>query len=311
MSASFSETNDPLVIITGPTGIGKSRLALDLAQEWNAEIVSADSMQVYRQMDIGTAKPSSAELAEVPHHMIDIVEPDEPFHAARYAEIARSTIESIARRGRHAFIVGGAGLYIKALLGGIFPGAGSDEALRASYRDVIRRYGPEHLHDILKHRDAKAAVRIDRKDTVRIIRALEVWDKTGRSIVDGQQAHQFGDRRYRCIKIALTAARPEINARIEDRVDRMIDLGLVAEVEGLLARGYCPSLKSMQSLGYKQIANYVQGGCDLDEALRQMKRDTKNYAKRQLTWFRADTEIQWFYRENREGVRNLLRNYLT
>ncbi len=305
------DTKPSLVIIAGPTGIGKSQLALELAGECGGEIVSADSMQVYRFMDIGTSKPSARDQVRVKHHLIDVVDPDEPFNAAQYVSLAGSAIDSIVRQGRPVFVVGGTGLYIKALLGGIFSGPGADEPLREFYHAELRRRGKEHLYHLLKCKDEKAARRIDPHDTVRIIRALEVWEQCGRSIVDQQRDHKFGVERYRCLKIGLGAPREELYGRIERRTEMMVESGLIEEVEKLLSRGYSPALKSMQALGYKHMANYLSGLYDRGEAIRLMKRDTRNYAKRQLTWFRADAEIQWFSRGDAGVPRSVLRNYLT
>lgn len=309
--AKLQDTKFPLIIISGPTGIGKTQMALDLAAECGGEIISADSMQVYRYMDIGTSKPTPRERARVKHHLIDIVDPDEAFNAALYASLAAQAIEIIMQRQRPVFVVGGTGLYIRALLGGIVTAPGPDEKLRAFYKEELRCHGKAHLYHLLQGRDEKAARRIAPHDTVRIIRALEVWDTCGRSIVEKQQDHQFGDTRYCCLKIGLTAPRREIYERIERRTEKMMDAGLVGEVENLLARGYPASLKPMQSLGYKHMVNYLTGVYDRGEAVRLMKRDTRNYAKRQLSWFRRDSEIQWFARGDVDAVRKLLQNYLT
>lgn len=307
----FPNSLPPLIIIAGPTGIGKSDLALALARACGGEIVSADSMQVYRGMDIGTSKPAPRERAQVRHHLIDVVDPDEPFHAALYASLAREAVDGIMQRRRPVFVVGGTGLYIKALLGGMFSGPGPNEELRAFYREELRRRGQEHLYLLLAEKDPKAARQINPHDTIRIIRALEVWEACGSSIVEKQQDHQFRDRPYRCLKIGLTAERPELYERIERRTEQMMAAGLVPEVENLLARGYAASLKSMRALGYRHISRHLQGLCDLGEAVRLIKRDTRNYAKRQLTWFRADREIRWFSPRDGAAVGDLLRNFLT
>ncbi len=307
----LQEKKPSLVIIVGPTGIGKSQLALELAGEFGGEIVGADSMQVYRFMDIGTSKPTLRDREGIPHHLIDVVDPDVPFNAARYAALAQEAVESIIERGRQVFIVGGTGLYIRALVDGIFSGPGADEGIRAFYREELRRHGKGHLYGLLKDKDEKAARRIDPHDSVRIIRALEVWDQCGRSIVDLREEQRSGSRPYRCLKIGLAVPREELFRRIERRAETMIESGLVAEVEGLLARGYARSLKSMQALGYKHIANYLSGAYDLGEAVRLMKRDTRNYAKRQLTWFCADSEVRWLSGGDAQAARSLLRNYLT
>ena len=309
--ADLGNTKPPIIIISGPTGVGKTQKALELAGECGGEIISADSMQVYRHMDIGTSKPTTRERVQVKHHLIDVVDPDEAFNAALYASLAGQAIENIMRRHLPVFVVGGTGLYIKALLGGILSGPGPDEKLRAFYKEELRRHGKAHLYNLLQSRDEKAARQIDPHDTIRIIRALEVWDTCGQSIVDKQQDHQFGDKRYHCLKIGLTAPREVLYERIERRTEEMMDAGLVGEVQNLLSRGYPASLKAMQSLGYKHITNYLSGLYDVPEAIRQMKRDTRNYAKRQLSWFRRDNEIQWFPSGDADAIRNALQNYLT
>ncbi len=283
-----------VVVIVGPTGVGKSALALRLASRRDAEIVSADSMQVYRHMDIGTAKPTAADRAAVPHHLIDLVDPDEPFNAALYRERAAEVIGDLHRRGKPVMVVGGTGLYVKVLLGGLVDGPGPDETLRRRYRDLLESRGREHLHELLARRDPRAAAAIPPSDAVRTIRALEVLDRTGRSIVDIRAGHRFADRPYDALLIGLTMERAELFTAIDRRVDAMLGQGLVEEVERLLARGFGENLKPMQSLGYRQIVDFLQGRSGLAEAVEKMRRATKAFAKRQGTWFRADDAIRWF-----------------
>lgn len=299
----------PLVIILGPTGVGKTALALRLAGRWGGEIVGADSLQVYRGMDIGTAKPTPAEQRLVPHHLIDVVDPDEPFDASRYCEMARRAIAGLNEKGKPVFVVGGSGLYIRALLGGLIDGPGADEPLRRSLKEEQRRLGVDALYARLRLRDPQAAERIDRRDAVRIIRALEVLELTGRSIVEHQRDHGFQQRPYRALKIGLTVERAELLARIDARAERMVADGFVAEVRRLLERGYHRDLKPMQSLGYRHMAAHLAGEGDLAAAIRLIKRDTRRYAKRQLTWFCRDPEIRWLAPHDEERAAGLVGSF--
>lgn len=282
-----------LVLILGPTGAGKTQLALHLAAQTGAEIISADSMQVYCHMDIGTAKPSREERERVPHHLIDVVNPDEPFSVSSYLERAEDILATSVRREKIFIVVGGTGLYVKALLGGLFQGPGADPELRAFYHEQLQRYGRLQLHETLRAKDPLAAEQIDFHNPSRVIRALEVWDQCGKSIVEMQRDHNFQSRGYRYHKIGLKIEREKLYERIEKRMNAMMSCGFLEEVEILLASGYHEDLKSMQSLGYRHLVNYLAGRCSLDEALDTMCRDTKKYAKRQETWFKKDHEISW------------------
>lgn len=287
------DTRPRLIVIVGPTCAGKTELALSIAQTWGCEIIGADSMQVYLYMDIGTAKPAKEDRASVPHHLIDVAAPDEPFNAAIYADLARKVIERTKERAKTFLVVGGTGLYIKTLLGGILIGPSADEGIREYYRKQLKYFGKNYLYERLKEKDAVSAAAIDPCHTSRIIRALEVWELTGKSILDHQKEHGFRDRPYNYIKIGLKTARERLWEKIDKRTERMIEQGLVDEVKWLLKHGYHGGLKSMQSLGYRHIVQYLQGGSKLIDAVSLIKRDTKQYAKRQMTWFVADNEVQW------------------
>ncbi len=287
------ECKPRLIAVLGPTGVGKTETAIMLASEWGGEIISADSMQVYRMMDIGTAKPSVEERTRVRHHLIDVVDPDESFSAAMFNRMAGEIIGTLHSEEKPVFVVGGTGLYIKALLGGLFRGPGADETLRDFYRQELQCHGKAYLYDKLKEKDEEAAVRIDANDTVRIIRALEVLELTGESITSKQRKHGFGDISYECLKIGLLMDRNLLYDRIDQRTDKMIREGFIEEVMMLLERGYHENLKSMRSLGYKHMVGFIKGTHRLDEAIGMMKRDTKHYAKRQMTWFGSDREIEW------------------
>jgi tRNA dimethylallyltransferase len=281
----------PLVAIVGPTATGKSSLALELCQNLNGEIISADSRQVYRYMDIGTAKPTEEERALVPHHLIDVVNPDGDFSLALYQSKALQTIDDIQRRGKLAFLVGGSGLYVWALLEGWrIPQVPPDPALRQSLEARAKVEGGEKLYDELKETDPASAERIDPRNVRRVIRALEV-SLQGAPFSQLQVKHPFVDS----IIIGLTTDRADLYQRIDARIDNMIKRGLAAEVESLAARGYGFDLPSMSGLGYKQIGMYLQGKTDLPTSIQQIKFDTHSFARHQYNWFRLkDKRINWF-----------------
>jgi tRNA dimethylallyltransferase len=299
-----------LVVIVGPTAAGKTELALRLAQHFGGEIVSADSMQVYRHMDIGTAKPSPAERAQVRHHLLDRVDPDEPFDAARFMEDARAIVRDLARSGTPVFVVGGTGLYVRALLGGLVSALPADENLRAAYRRQLRSHGVSVLYSELQNRDSRAAQRIHPNDAVRIIRALEVITLTGRSLLEAQARHNFSDHPYDSLKIGLALPRPVLFDRIERRTQEMVRAGWREETKRLLDMGYATELKPMQSLGYRHMIRHLHGEIDLEETVRRTVRDTRMYAKRQETWFRADSQILWYDGKEAAEIENRCRLFL-
>jgi len=299
-----------IVVLAGPTCAGKTDAAVRAAGEAGGEIISADSMQVYRYMDIGTAKPDRMQRAAVPHHGLDLVDPDQPFNASLFVEEADRIIDRLHARQVPAFVVGGTGLYIKVLLGGLLEGPGADEALRAQYKKEAALHGKACLHEQLRKKDPLAAAAIDPRDASRVIRALEVFDLTGVSIVERRKAHRFNRQRYACLKIGLAVERETLFERIDRRTDRMMAAGFVDEVKSLLERGYAPELKAMQSLGYRQIVGYLKGLHSLDEAIRLIKRDTRRYAKRQMTWFKADKDIQWVSGGDIDFIRREIREFL-
>jgi tRNA dimethylallyltransferase len=298
-----SAQDPPLIILlAGPTAVGKTDLALELALHLGTEIVNADSMQVYRYMDIGTAKPTPEQCRLVTHHLLDVADPDEPFDAARYAELARPIIEDLQGRGKIPLIVGGTGLYLKVLTRGICPGAPGDPGVREKLLRELETHGLQGLHEELLQVDPEAAGRIHPHDRQRIIRALEVYRVTARPLSLWQSQHRFDQRLYRTVKIFLYRERNVLYERINSRVQQMIEVSLVEEVRGLLQKGYGPELKPMQSLGYRQIAAYLQGRCSREAAISEMERATRRYAKRQLTWFRGDPEFRWFDADHREEI---------
>ncbi len=292
-----------LVVILGPTCVGKTEIAIKLAGEYGGEIISADSMQVYRYMDIGTAKPTSEERSLVRHHLIDIVSPDEEFDAAMFVGRAREVINRVNSEDKSIFVVGGTGLYIEALIGGLFDGPGADRGLRDMYREDQEKYGGCYLYEKLKERDEAAVGKIHPNDIFRIIRALEVLELSGESIVKKRNDHNFGEKVYDYLKIGLMIDRYQLYERINKRVEKMILDGLVVEVEKLLEMGYDETLKPMQSFGYRHIVNYIKGMYDIQETVRLIKRDTRHYAKRQMTWFGTDKDIEWFAPSDIDAVR--------
>lgn len=300
------------VAIVGATASGKSSLAFRLARLFQGQILSADSMQVYRMMDIGTAKPSPRERELVPHHLIDILDPDQDYSAALFREQADSILIRLHQSGIPIFVAGGTGLYLKALTRGLFRGPGANPELRENLRERAARDGSPALHQELTGVDPVAASRIHPGDLFRIVRALEVYSQTRRPLSHFQSAHGFQDKPYAALKIGLLWEREELYRRIEERVDRMIAAGWVEEVGALLDSGYGRSLKSMKSLGYRHLASHLHGEKGLPEAVAMIKRDTRRFAKRQLTWFRTDEEIRWFdsHPENALRIEALVRNFL-
>jgi len=292
--AEIIEKDRPRVIILlGPTGVGKSKLAIELTEALGGEIVSADSMQVYRYMDIGTAKPTPEDQKRVRHHLIDLVAPDQPFHAGLYRSLGRKTIDQLYKNGKAIWVVGGTGLYIKALTQGLFPGPKVDPVLRERLKQEAKEKGEGFVYERLKRVDPITASLLHPHDLFRTIRALEVFDSTGVPISFFRDQHRFGERPYCTLKIGLETDRKTLYRRIEERVDRMIERGLFEEVKGLLKMGYRSELKPMQSLGYKQMVQFLLKKAGWDEAISEMKRETRHYAKRQWTWFKADQEISW------------------
>lgn len=282
----------PLVVIVGPTAVGKSEVALALAERFDGEILSADSRQIYRGMDIGTAKPTPEERARVPHHLIDLTDPDRPLTLAEYQRLAYAAIDEVHRRGRLPFLVGGTGLYVWAVVEGWqIPPAPPDPVLRQALEERARREGPLALYEELQRRDPEAAARIDPRNVRRVIRALEVCYRTGQPF-SAQRRKQPPP--YRTILIGLTRPRAELYRRIDERVERMIAQGLVEEVRRLAER-YPWDLPAMTGLGYRQIGAYLRGEIPLEEAVRRIKAATRTFVHHQYNWFRlGDPRIRWF-----------------
>lgn len=301
----------PLLVLIGPTAVGKTALSLNIAKRWNAEIVSGDSMQVYREMDIGTAKIKESEREGVPHHLIDIVDPHQPYSAADFQSDAASAIEDIASRGKLPFIVGGTGLYIESLCYNYrFAEQGSDEAFRAEQEAYAALHGAEALHAKLAAVDPATAGRLHPNDTRRVIRALEVHHLTGVPF-SKQQEGQRKESPYELCILGLSIDRVVLYRRIEERIDAMLEEGLLGEVERLMKREPAPHATPLQALGYKELASYLRGECSYEAAVELLKRDTRRFAKRQLSWFRHMDEIRWFdagenFRENLEAIHDII-----
>jgi tRNA dimethylallyltransferase len=284
----------PLTVLCGPTASGKTALALELCERLGAEIVSADSRQVYRGMDIGTAKATESERKRVPHHLVDVADPGENFTVADFARQGGEAIARLDRLGRRAMVVGGTGLYIRALTEGLVPAPGEDPLVRADLGQLEINRGEGALHRRLQEVDPALAERLHPRDRVRIVRALEVFALTGRRLSELQAGHGFRERPFRLFKIGLAPEREELYRRIDRRVEAMLAAGLLEEVEGLLARGVPPDGKALQTIGYRECILHLQGKLALAEATERIQRDSRRYAKRQLTWFRKDKSTIWF-----------------
>ncbi|MGB8718518.1 MAG: tRNA (adenosine(37)-N6)-dimethylallyltransferase MiaA [Desulfobacterales bacterium] len=282
-----------IVVICGPTGVGKTRAAIAAAERFNGEIIGADSVQVYRRLDIGTAKPTRAEREAMPHHLVDFLEPDAPFDARRFTQMASALIRRLSAAGKVPFVVGGSGLYIKALLHGLFEPPAASRTLRRRLQQEAVERGGQALHRRLAACDPESAARIHPNDSVRIVRALEIYEATGRPISDFQARHRFAESPFRAFTIGLHLERSLLYERINRRVEAMLAEGLPTEVAGLLKMGFDPGLKPLQSLGYRHMIAHLNGSLSMAEALRTLQRDTRRYAKRQMTWFAADPTITW------------------
>ena len=291
-----------LICLLGPTAVGKTEIAIQLAQRLNAEIVSVDSRQIYRQMDIGTAKPTPEEQRAARHHLIDCANISQPFSVADYQSLADTAIADIQNRGRQILLVGGAGLYFRAIVDGLFEGPGADPALRKRFEREAAQFGVDALHKRLQTCDPASAERIHPNNLVRVIRALEVYELTGTPMSEFQQQWHPEKQRYPFIAFGLTMPRALLYRRIEQRVDVMLANGLIAEVESLLAVGYTRDSIALQSFGYRELIAYLDGDCTYMEAISQLKQNTRRFAKRQLTWFRKDTRIEWLDRESTPDI---------
>ena len=288
----------PLIILTGPTAVGKTKASIGLAKAIGGEIISADSMQVYRHMDIGSAKITKEEMADVPHYLIDVLEPEEEFHVVRFQQMAKAAMADIYSRGKIPIIVGGTGFYIQALLYDIdFTENEGDSVYREKLEALAKEKGAAYLHGQLAMVDPKSAEEIHANNIKRVIRALEFYHQTGQKISEHNERERQKESPYQFCYFVLNDRRECLYERIDQRVDQMIRNGLVQEVQTLKERGCTKQMVSMQGLGYKEIFSYLEGDCSLEEAVYIIKRDTRHFAKRQLTWFKRERDVIWVQKD--------------
>ena len=295
----------PLIILTGPTAVGKTKASIGLAKAVGGEIISADSMQVYRHMDIGSAKIRKEEMEGVLHYLVDVLEPDEEFNVARFQKMAKEAMEQIYQNGHIPIIVGGTGFYIQALLYDIdFSKGEEDTAYRKELEEFAKDNGPEALHERLREIDPKSAFDIHANNVKRVIRALEYYHQTGTPISRHNEEGRQKESPYSFAYFVLNDERSRLYERIDQRVDVMLDAGLVKEVMALKERGYDRTMVSMQGLGYKEILAYLDGECTLEEAVYVLKRDTRHFAKRQITWFKIERDVIWIRKDQYDHDEN-------
>lgn len=289
----------PLIILTGPTAVGKTKASIGLAKAVDGEIISADSMQVYRHMDIGSAKIKPEEMEGIPHHLIDVLEPDDEFHVVKFQQLAKKAMREIWKRGHIPIVTGGTGFYIQALLYDIdFDENEKEDACRKELEAYAREHGAEALHEKLAFVDPSSAEMIHPNNIKRVIRALEFYEQTGKRISEHNETQRQRESPYAFAYFVLTDDRAHLYERINRRVDQMIEEGLVNEVQALKDKGYTKQLVSMQGLGYKEILDYLDGNCTLEEAIYTIKRDTRHFAKRQLTWFKRERDVIWINKQS-------------
>lgn len=297
----------PLIIVTGPTAVGKTALSIRLAKAIGGEIISADSMSVYRHMDIGSAKVTRQEMEGVPHYLIDVLEPSEEFNVALFAKMAKEAAGEIYSHGKIPIVAGGTGFYIQALLYDIdFTEQGEDRRIREELERLSEEMGAEYLHGLLKEIDPEAALEIHANNRKRVIRAIEYYRQTGERISEHNRRERQKTSPYDFLYYVVTTERSELYERIGKRVDLMLEAGLVEEVRQLKAMGCTRDMVSMQGLGYKEILDYLQGEISLEETVTVLKRDTRHFAKRQLTWFKRERDVRWLnlkdYGDDRDKI---------
>lgn len=300
---------DKILVILGPTCTGKSELSLRLAEEFGGEIVNADSMQVYKHFNIGTAKPDIALMNKIPHHLIDVVEPDEEFNASIFKEKADIVIRNIIKRGKLPVFVGGTGLYLRVLLYGLFP-VPKETGLREAITEEYLK-NPMLFHEKLKTIDVEYAKKIGFRDKIRAVRAMEVFNSTGIRMSEWQDIHGFKKPHYDALKIGLKKDRNELYARINRRVEDMLDAGWIKEVEGILSMGYNQKEKPFSGIGYREILLFVNGVISYEDMVKEIKKRTRNYAKRQFTWFAREKDINWYtYPEETDSILSITSRFL-
>ena len=302
-------TKEPLIILTGPTAVGKTALSLSLAERVNGEIISADSMQVYRGMDIGSAKIMPEEQKGIPHHLIDVLDPDEEFHVVRFVQMAKEAMEDIRSRGKVPILTGGTGFYIQAMLYDIdFTESGEDDSYRRELETYAKEQGAEKLHEKLKEVDPISAEKIHANNVKRVIRALEYYHQTGEKISEHNESQRQKNSPYDFIYYVLRLPREILYDRINRRVDLMREQGLEAEVRRLREQGCTRNMVSMQGLGYKEILAALDGECTMDEAFDKIKLETRHFAKRQFTWFRRERDVTWLDKDRFADEQELLKH---
>ncbi len=301
----------PLIILTGPTAVGKTKASIGLAKALNGEIISADSMQIYKHMDIGSAKIRPEEMQGIKHYLVDEIEPDEEFHVVRFQEMAKQALEKIYSQNKIPIVVGGTGFYIQALLYDIdFTESNEDTSYRKHLEELANEKGVAYVHELLEKVDPKAAESIHANNIKRVIRALEFYQQTGEKISEHNEVERTKASPYDFCYFVLTDEREALYERINLRIDEMMQEGLVEEVRSLKEMGYTRDMVSMQGLGYKEILDYLNGDCSLEEAVYILKRDTRHFAKRQLTWFRRERDVIWIpkneYEHNEEKILEIM-----
>jgi tRNA dimethylallyltransferase len=300
-----------IIALIGPTAIGKTELSLDIAADFSCEIIGVDSMQVYRYMDIGTAKPSIEERGRVPHHLIDVADPDEDYSVGRYVVDANQAIHSVQHNGNIPFLVGGTGLYLRGLTEGLTELFSGDPIVREELKkELAENEGRQLLYDELVRVDPESAARIHPNDSQRLLRALEIYRTTGRPWSKHLAQEEKNKSLQNVLKIGLTCEREVLYERINTRTRLMVEQGLEQEVRMLLDQGYHGQLKSMQSIGYRHMVNYIEGRWSLEKALELLARDTRHYAKRQYTWFNKDPEIRWLAPAQRDEIFQCITAYV-
>ncbi|MDD4437338.1 MAG: tRNA (adenosine(37)-N6)-dimethylallyltransferase MiaA [Tissierellia bacterium] len=300
-----------IIVIVGPTAVGKTYVSVELAKKLNTEIISADSMQIYKGMDIGTAKITEDEKQGIIHHMIDIVSPDEEYSVSEFKYDAEKIIDRLSGENKIPVIVGGSGLYVNSLIYDLdFGNAKSNKKIREYYTYYYKEHGEDALYDKLMRIDPKAAGKIHKNNVKRVIRALEVYDITGMKFSELNTDIRKESNKYDCILIGLSMERKVLYERINQRVDEMLSEGLVDEVRSLIEKGYNKNLVSMRGIGYKEIIEHLEGSTDYEEAVSILKQNTRRFAKRQYTWFLKDKSIKWFSMDNLEGTDNTINDIL-
>lgn len=294
MVAGMAQTLDPLIVVAGPTAVGKTALSLRLAKAIGAEIVNIDSRQMYRYMDIGTAKPTPAQQAEVPHHLLDVLAPDQPLSAAECGKLARQAIDDVRQRRLRVVVVAGSGLYLQALLYGLMPVPSANPSLRAELRRYSERHGDAALHALLQRADPTYAAVCHLRDRVRVVRALEVTFLTGVPFSEHCSRHRASEPSFPYVGVALTRHRADLHDRIGRRTDAMLGAGWLSEVRALLAQGYTESCTAMNGLGYRELLSFLAGARTWQETVDAIKQATRRLAKRQLTWFRRMQDLSWY-----------------